>query len=222
MSVALTRLGPSVALDVPVEPDAEQARAWLTAELLDPAYNQRPSLLMQALEWFMRQLNEAGEVLTGIDPVRAAVVVLSVAATAALIAFLVAGPVRRARRAARASVDVLADDTRSAAQLRADADAHAAAGRFAEAVLDRFRAILRSLEERAVLDPLPGRTADEAAGLAASRLPQHAGDLRRAGLLFDDVAYGDVVPDGPAAQWLRDLDRSVEKTRPELPVGVGR
>ena len=53
-----------------------------------------------------------------------------------------------------------------------------------------------------MLDPLPGRTAHEAAEASARRLPSCADDLRAAGRLFDDVAYGDLEADATAYRWL--------------------
>ncbi|MCV2394148.1 DUF4129 domain-containing protein [Actinotalea sp. M2MS4P-6] len=207
----------AVLLDVPVDPDADQARAWLEAELLDPIYHEQPSLLQRFLDWLLEQLGQAQQALGAIDQRAAALVTVVVVAVVVVIALLVAGPIRRARRAARVSHEVLVDDTRTAAQLRADAEKHAAAGRWADAVLDRFRAILRSLEERAVLDPRPGRTADEAASVASQRFPSLADDLTSAGRLFDDVCYGDLTPDADAAAWMRDLDQAVTRTRPVAP-----
>ena len=69
--------------------------------------------------------------------------------------------------------------------------------------LERFRAIVRELEERAVLAEQPGRTAGEAAAAAAGRLPALAAELAAAARLFDDVRYGGRVAtpaahDGPA------------------------
>ena len=69
----------------------------------------------------------------------------------------------------------------------AAADAHAARGEWADAVRERLRAVVRSLEERAVLDERPGRTADEAAAEAGTALPTCADDLRRSARLFDDI-----------------------------------
>jgi len=125
----------------------------------------------------------------------------------------VAGPVRRARQQ-RESAEVFADDDRTAAEMRAAADAFAAAGRWNEATLDRFRAILRSLEERAVLEERPGWTADEASAVAASVLPPCADDLRAASRLFDDVCYGDRTAGPDDDAWLRDVDRRVQDARP--------
>src|SRR5690606_11394003 len=82
------------------------------------------------------------------------------------------------------------DRPRSAAEHRAAAEAHAAQGHWNQAVQERMRAIVRALEERALLDSRPGRTADEAAAEAGRALPAHADALRTAARTFDDVTYG--------------------------------
>ncbi len=104
---------------------------------------------------------------------------------------------------------------RSAAEHRAAADAHAARGDWAGAVRERLRAVIRSLEERAVLDERPGRTADEAAAEAGAALPSCAADLRRAARLFDDVWYGGRAADAGSDAALRDLDQKVRAARPQ-------
>lgn len=213
--VLLAHLGhtPSRGLwDVPVEPDAETARDWLRAELADPAYHQGPSLLQRVLAWFLEQLENLQRSVAGVNPWQAAAVVVGVALAVAVVAFLVAGPVARARRA-RTSAEVFGDDTRTAAELTAAADAHAAAGRFDAAVLDRFRAILRALEERAVIEVRPGSTAHEATEAAGAALPSRVVELRAAAGLFDDVCYGDrhAGPDDDA--WLREVASAVAATR---------
>ena len=74
--------------------------------------------------------------------------------------------------------------------------------------------MVRSLEERALVDPRPGATADEVAAQAASALPGLAGDLAAAARLFDDVTYGHhgAGPDSDAR--LRELDAAVGSARP--------
>ena len=54
----------------------------------------------------------------------------------------------------------------------------------------RLRAVARRLEETAVLDPIPGRTATELAGDASAALPGLKDELRRASDIFNDVNYG--------------------------------
>lgn len=203
--------------DVPVTPDADTARRWLQEELLDPVYQDQPSLLMRFIDWLVG-LFDGVEVLD-VNPVVASLVVAGVVLVVAVIAYLVAGPVRLSRRA-RTSAAVFEDDTRSATDLRAAADAAAAAGDWATAVVERYRAVVRSLEERVVLDPRPGRTAHEAADAAALRLPDLADRLAGGARLFDDVRYGKVSV-GPAAdQSLRDLDAAALATRPAPVAGI--
>lgn len=205
-------------MTVPVVPDAEQARRWLEQELADPVYHQQPSLLQRFLDWLGRLFEGADGLPIG--NVGTLLAILAGLAVLVTVAFLVTGPVRRSRRVAGARSVLDADDRRTAAELRAAADGAAARGDWAAAVADRFRAVVRSLEERAVLEEQPGRTAHEAVEAAGLRLPAHAVDLRAAGRLFDDVVYGERTPRAEDDAALRELDARVAATRPTLPAGV--
>lgn len=199
----------------PLTPDADEARAWAQAELEKAIYNTSPSLWQRFLDWLgdlWARLIDANHQL---GPVLMPVLILLALAVVVGIALLLGGPVRRRRlRRAGASVEVLDDDLRTSAAIRRAADAAAAAGDFATAVLERYRAIVRSLDERAVLEDRQGRTAREAALAAGARLAPCAAGLRRAGDLFDAVCYGHAVPTEADDAWLRDLDREVARTRP--------
>lgn len=199
--------------DVPVQPDADEARRWAEDELTDPIYHDTPSLLERLLTWLQSLFDDMPQV--GLNGRWLAVGIVVTVVVVALIAFYVAGPVRRSRRLRSGSAPVVdLHDDRTAAQLRADADAAAARGDWRSAVIDRFRAVVRALEERVVLDVRPGRTADEAAALAGVRFPAEADALRRGARLFDDVCYGD-APAGPDDdQRLRDLDARLAAARP--------
>ena len=207
---------PAWVRDVPVDPDAAEAARWAEAELADPIYHQRQSLLERAIAWILEQIRDSRVVLTGVDPRAAAIVVAALVVIGGLIALLIAGPVARARAAHR-SADVFGTDRRTAAELRASADDLAARGLWTEAALDRFRAMLRSLEERALLDERPGRTAHEAAYEVAGRIPSSAADLHRAGRLFDDLCYGDAVASAEDDTWLRQVDDRLAASRPTPP-----
>ncbi len=202
--------------DVPVVPDRGTAHDWLLEELSRPEYSTTPSLLERLLTW----LGDLFDGLTlGEGRFPLAFVIVVVVVLAAAIAWWGAGPVRLSRRRRR-SVVVLDDDERTAAELRASADAAAARGDWSAAVLDRFRALVRSLEERVVLDERPGRTAQEAAHDAGARLPTVAAELHDAARLFDDVCYG-TLPAGPDDdRRLRGLDERVRALRP-APLGAG-
>lgn len=198
----------------PLTPSADEARAWIEAELAKAIYNRQPSLWDRLREW----LGELWARLFGssadLGPVLMPVVVLLVVALAVGVALLLGGPVRRRRLRGRDSVEVLDDDVRTAAAIRAAADAAAARGDFRAAVLDRFRAIVRSLDERAVLEDRRGRTAHEAALAAGARLQPCAAELLRASELFDAVCYGDVTASAEDDAWLREVDAAVASTRP--------
>jgi len=198
----------------PLTPSADEARAWIEAELAKAIYNRQPSLWDRLREW----LGELWARLFGssadLGPVLMPVVVLLVVALAVGVALLLGGPVRRRRLRGRDSVEVLDGDVRTAAAIRAAADAAAARGDFRAAVLDRFRAIVRSLDERAVLEDRRGRTAHEAALAAGARLQPCAAELLRASELFDAVCYGDVTASAEDDAWLREVDAAVARTRP--------
>ncbi|MFF3063267.1 DUF4129 domain-containing protein [Oerskovia sp. NPDC057915] len=215
-AVAPARLGLplGVGTDVPVVPDADTARQWLREELLDPVYVDQPSLLMRFIDWVTGLFTDVR--VLDVNPVVASLVIVGVVLAVAVVAYVVAGPVRLSRRA-RPSAAVFDDDERSAEDLRSAADAAASAGDWATAVVERYRAVVRSLEERVILDPRPGRTAHEAADEAALRLPALADRLTAGARLFDDVRYGKVSV-GPAAdQALRELDAAALTTTPTPP-----
>ena len=85
-----------------------------------------------------------------------------------------------------------------------------------------MRAVVRSLEERTLLDPRPGRTADEAAEEAGRSLPAHTGRLRDAARDFDGVAYGGRTATKPSYDSLAALDRDLQRARPALGATGGR
>jgi hypothetical protein len=120
------------------------------------------------------------------------------------------------RHPSGAAGQLFGDSPRSASEHRTAAEAHAATDRWNQAVQERMRAIVHSLEERALLDPRPGRTADEAAAEAGRPLPGHTDRLRAAAREFDDVTYGGRTADRPAYLRLRELDLDLERTRPQL------
>ncbi|QMU18435.1 DUF4129 domain-containing protein [Streptomyces pristinaespiralis] len=118
------------------------------------------------------------------------------------------------QRTVRTADSLFEEGPRSASAHRSASDKHAAAERWNQAVQERMRAIVRSLEERTLLDPRPGRTADEAAAEAGRTLPHHADELRAAARVFDDVTYGGRTADRQAYERLRDLDLDLENSKP--------
>jgi hypothetical protein len=134
---------------------------------------------------------------------------------AALITVVVSrtGPLARSRRSAGQLM--AGPGTLSAADHRLHAGRLAAAGDYAGAILERVRAIARELDERAVLTPRAGRTANEMADEAAAALPAERAALHDAALVFDDVCYGDRpgTPEGYAL--VSELDERVSAAVPK-------
>jgi hypothetical protein len=87
-----------------------------------------------------------------------------------------------------------------AALHRHNAEQAARGGDWQEAIRERFRAVIATLDERRLLPERRDRTADEAARDAGDLLPKHAAALREAALAFDEVEYGDYLgtPEGYA------------------------
>jgi hypothetical protein len=136
---------------------------------------------------------------------------------AVLITLLVVGlvvAVRVARRTMRTrrGGDYLLLDTGqlSAAVHRSAAERFAAEGNWAEAIRHRLRAIARGLEETAVLDPAPGRTANELARDAAARIPHLESEFTQAASAFNDVTYGERPGTPDAYQLIVGLDHHLQ------------
>lgn len=204
--------------DIPVDTPRLPAREAAESELSKPMYHENdPNFLQRALnefwDWVTGVLDAAAGAAPG-GPAGLAVLVIVVIGLVAALWWRLGTPQRTPR-----SADALFDShsPRSAAQHRATAETHAAALRWTEAVQERMRAIVRSLEERALLDPRPGRTADEVAAEVGRTLPEYTARLRAAARSFDDVTYGGRTADQPAYLSLRILDLELDEAKPSLP-----
>jgi hypothetical protein len=202
-----------VLLEPPVTPDGPTAHKWAADELAKPEYHQQENLLVRLIRWILHLFQ--GLPTLGMPPGLAALLVVGALAVVVLVALWVAGPVRRSRAAARERQVLGRDDRRTAAALRAAADAAAAGGDWSLAVAERFRAVVRDLEERAVLDERPGRTALEVSTSAGRVLPAAAQALGEGAQLFDDIVYGERAA-GPADDAvMRSVDERTRTARRE-------
>src|SRR5690606_38404583 len=109
-------------------------------------------------------------------------------------------------RARRKSAAVFDDDDREAADIRAAALAAAEREDWTQAVLERFRALVRSVEERGLVSVVPGMTADELAAAVGTRLSDHDEDLQRCAEIFDGVRYGDHAATREAYEFVSRMD----------------
>ncbi|MFE7134604.1 DUF4129 domain-containing protein [Streptomyces sp. NPDC057638] len=206
---------PRASGDVPVDIPRVPAREAAERELSKPMYQEHePHLLQRASDAFWDWIDDLFTAVSGAAPggfIGIAVTLLIIAALIGALWWRLGTP-QRLQGPAR---DVLFDGhSRTAAQHRATAEAHAAALRWNPAVQERMRAIVRALEERALLDHRPGRTADEAAAEASLLLPGHAEALQAAARAFDDITYGGRTADTATYGRLRDLDGALERATP--------
>jgi hypothetical protein len=142
-----------------------------------------------ALKWLERELGKLFDTVGKHAPgggVGAAAFLVLLLALVALARWRL-GPLGRQ---ARVATPVLGDQIRTAAEHRALAAAAAARGEWTVAVIEGMRAVARQVEESGLLDPRPGRTADELARDAARQSPPAAAALEDAARTFDAVAYG--------------------------------
>lgn len=192
----------------PVTRDGAQAAA--RAELAKRAYHKNdPSLVNRAFEWLLKRLLKLLAASTRHAPGHALGLLLIIVILTAVVVLIVVrvGGLRRTANAADQAIfgggQTSADDhRRAAAQFAAD-------GLWAEAIRERLRAVARELEHRGVLDPRPGRTADELSREAGLQLPALADDLRIATSTFDEVWYGGRTASAADEELLRRLDARV-------------
>jgi hypothetical protein len=177
-------------------------------ELSRAIYHPQPSLTERAahvvLVWLGR-LFHASQRLPG--GWWGSVVLAAVAV--ALVAVVLArnGPVARMRR--RRELGITVGRPRTARDHRDAAARLAETGDYAAAICERVRAIAAELDERGVLAPRIGRTADEFAAEAARALPPHAAELLGAARLFDEVRYGRRPGTRPGYDRVTELDARI-------------
>jgi hypothetical protein len=208
----LSRSDDEPPLTIPRDPAREAARRELSKGMYhenDPGWFERA--LNAFWDWVEDLFSNASTVTPG-GTLGLVVVVVVVLAVLGALWWRLGTP----QRQPTSSAALFDDRPRSAAEHRAAAEAHAAQGHWSQAVQERMRAIVRSLEERALLDVRPGRTADEAAAEAGRALPTHSARLRAAARDFDDVTYGGRSGTEQSYRRLAELDRDMERTKPQL------
>jgi hypothetical protein len=170
----------------------------------------KPGFATRVIQWFLDRLSDV-PISIDAPPVLGLVVITVVVAVVVTYAVHRSGGLRATAR--RKAAQVLPEKHTTAAEHRAAAQRHALAEEWGAAVAERFRAIARELEERALLNPQPGRTAREVARDGGKALPDLAADLLQAAHYFDDVSYGQLTVDRAAEQTLRDLDERLQAAR---------
>jgi hypothetical protein len=203
----------------------QAAQRLARAELAKPEYHQHVPLAQRVIT---AVLNFIGRIFTAASNAAPggwwgliALAALAVILTAVLLNWI--GPVARARGSGPLAAE---GETRTARHHRQQAGRLADAGSYAAAIIECVRAVAAELEERGVLPPRTGRTADEFAAEAGQALPAHADALRDAARLFDEVRYGQRPGSRASYERLRELDRRIVASAPRAsrsgsPPGAG-
>lgn len=201
-----------------LDPTREQARRWATEELAKGEYARaRPGPVQRALTWLWDQIRDLLSQLPAVSGSGWAL-----AAVAVIVVLVIGyaiwrsggiGPVRPT--AGRGGI--FGDEAElTSAEHRAAADRAVAQGDWETAVVERFRAIVRQLEERTLLAPRPGRTAGEVASEIRTTLPDLADQVSLASDIFGAVRYGGRAATRESALQVQSVDEALGAARPVL------
>ncbi|WP_157155380.1 DUF4129 domain-containing protein [Diaminobutyricimonas sp. LJ205] len=211
--------GMALPFDVPVDPDAEQARDWILRELTDPAYQAaRPNwfdLLVQSIWDWINSLQFGG---ADAPPFVGFLVIGALIAVVLLVAFLIFGLPRFGRRSQVAGSLFGVDDSRSAEVIRRAAEGAASRGDFTLATAEMFRAIARGLAERTLVTTSPGTTARDFARRAGHVFPERQTALDDAARAFDGVRYLQQAGTTEQYRQVAELEAQLRATKPALEV----
>jgi Domain of unknown function (DUF4129) len=187
-----------------IDIDRDAAHQAAQIELGKPIYS-KGSLAQQFADWvnelLYRLLDKTSSIPGGW---LTTTVLLILLALGVVVAIHVARRTMRTNR--RGDSPLFEAAPLTADQHRATAEHFATQGDWAAAIRHRLRAVARQLEETHVLEPAPGRTANELARDAGAALPHLAGELSQAATAFNDVTYGERPGTQAAYQMVADLD----------------
>ena len=193
--------------------DREAAREAAREELRRREYvDAQPPLVVRAVGRVLREIGELLDRAAGAAP-GGTLGLLALALLAGLLVAVVLVRLRPLGRSPAGRALFVGSAELTADQHRALAGTAAGEGRWADAVRERLRAVVRELEARGALDPRPGRTAGEVARDGGAAVPAAADDLRRAAALFDEVWYGGRPADAGTYAVLVAVDERVSASR---------
>jgi hypothetical protein len=218
MREALSHLIPALAsAEPPVTPDRDEARRWAEEELSKAQYAQaQPSWLDQLWRDFLDWLSSLDGDGTTQGSDIAVPVIIALAVLLIVIAIFLVRPRLNAKRKAPVAGIYGKDSAVDAATYRKRALAAADDGDWPSAVVDQFRALVRSAEERDVIESRAGRTADEAAGHLGQAFAATQLRLVDAARLFDGVRYGKQAATRSDYDEVRKLDADLLALTPDF------
>lgn len=197
-----------------LDPDRDQAREWLEQELSGPDYNRAEPLFRRLLDWLLDRLDQLFSLVPGSQSLGWLLVLAVLLVVAVVAIFAVRGRRRSGALSERGTGAVLEDPSLRAADYRSRAERAAEAGDWDTVLLDSYRALAADGVERTLLDHAAALTAHEV-GVALGRyFPAQQAEIFSAADLFDLVRYGEGSSTQQEAPGVRDLDRTLSRTRP--------
>lgn len=196
---------------VPLTPSPDDARSELRRELLRPEYNEQ-NLLDRVLRWVDRRLSDLLDAASGAPPLTTLAAMIVLVALVAAAAWVVSRQRLSARTPDR-TTSVQGTEQVSADQLRRRAEEALAQERYADAVVEGFRALALRQVERDRLDDAPGLTAQDVARSLAAEYPGRAHAVATSARLFDEVLYGDRAATLSQATEVLGLDDELSVSR---------
>lgn len=215
MPIPPTPSGTTLLSHSPVVPDDDEARRWLVDELAKGPYQEaEPNIIERIIAAILEWL---GSLLEGLRPLEAGPGTLLLALGAAVVIAAAVWLVRP-RLNARRKVDsggVFASDTvRTALEHRQLAVSAAASKDWDTALTERLRAVIRSAEERGVIDSQPGRTAGETAVQLRTAFGPSAAETSWLADRFNEVHYGSQAADAQDYRRATAIDDLLTATPP--------
>jgi len=205
--------------DTPVTVGSDQARQMAIRELSKSQYHETPFTPSPSPSTATPSPTPPPHVATASHGLTVVLIILAIflLVVAVLLVLRWLGKPRTAKKSKsesgkdkRRNADGEAEEfLTGAARRRRDAELAAAAGDWAEAIRERFRAVIGTLDERGLLPERADRTADEAARDAGAVLPGRGEALAAAARAFDEVEYGEYVGTAAGYAVISEVDEAV-------------
>jgi len=203
-------------VEPPIGIGRDRARSEASRELAQPIYHQHdPNLIQRLSNSFWDRIGELLSHAGGVRGLPLISLLFMLAVLAVIVGLLIWRYGVPAGSASAPTGDVFAaGQTLTSREHAALAVTAARQGRWTEAVQERFRALVRGLEERDLVPSGAGQTAVEAMASARAAMPTLARGFTDAAGRFDDATYGGRDGDEATYQRLTELEAKARTTRP--------
>lgn len=199
----------------PSEHDPAAVRDLAEQILAEARYDRPPeSIPDRVMGWIGDQIARAfGNLVSGGGGTVLAWIILGAALGGVLYLLVRHGRLTLPKGPATEEPDVMVELTRSATEWRAEAERLEGAGRWAEGLRCRHRALVADLVRRGAIPEMAGRTAGEYVRDVATTLPDATAPLAAATELFEAAWYGGATTGAAEAARFAELEARVLAVR---------